>query len=127
MKFAGDSKRVFIGGFSIGCTIALSVYLSMRPEEVLGGVFCYSGIFAADPDWSKIDISVKKQTPIRIYHLECDEYAVFTKGYAKASFERLKAKGLDHFKMEIRDNHIHTLDHCCEALEKFCKVFEKDS
>ena len=26
-KFGGDSKRVLIGGFSIGCTIALNTYL----------------------------------------------------------------------------------------------------
>lgn len=83
-------------------------------------MFCYSGIFAAKVDWEKVEKEVKLKTPVRMYHLEDDEYAVYTKGYAKVSYDQLKKGGLDHFTFEVNDKHRHTMDKCCEALEKFC-------
>ena len=41
-KFKGDYKKVFVGGFSQGASIALSVGLNIK--EKIGGVVALSGI-----------------------------------------------------------------------------------
>jgi phospholipase/carboxylesterase len=48
----GDSKKVFVGGFSQGC--ALSLATMIHYPKRLGGLFCLSGMNAIKIDWSKV-------------------------------------------------------------------------
>jgi predicted esterase len=48
IEIVGDASKVFIGGYSMGTTIALSAFLQLSGEYgSLGGIFCTSGILCA--------------------------------------------------------------------------------
>jgi predicted esterase len=65
----GDASKVFLGGYNRGACIALATYLKLETSlGSLGGIFASGGVFCADLDWDKIDISLKKKTPILHYH-----------------------------------------------------------
>ena len=49
----------------------------------------------ANVDFSKVNLTEKKKTPVLLYHGTDDEWPVY---FARASYEtRLKDKGIDHF------------------------------
>jgi predicted esterase len=54
----GSSQKVFLGGFSRGVGVALGAYL--QSDHILGGIFCYAGMFCLDMDWTQIDVDKKK-------------------------------------------------------------------
>jgi predicted esterase len=58
IKILKDPKKVFIGGYSQGASIALATFLQY--PEALGGLACYSGLMCANIDWSKVDLDLKK-------------------------------------------------------------------
>jgi predicted esterase len=98
----GDASRVFLGGCGQGVTLALASYLRVTSEiGPLGGVFCTSGIYCAQFDWkdAKIDLDVKKQTPVHLYHGSEDPY--IEEQIAKVSYEELSKDKLTHIKYEV--------------------------
>lgn len=69
----GEAGSVFVGGFSMGCAIAIKAFLTLPKDDgILGGVFVSSGILAAEIDWASLDLIRKKMTPIAICHGEDD-------------------------------------------------------
>jgi predicted esterase len=53
IEIIGDASKVFIGGYSMGTTIALTAFLQLSSEYGhLGGIFCTSGLLCAEIDWS---------------------------------------------------------------------------
>ena len=90
----GDSKQVFIGGFSQGCAVAMATWMHFGAE--LGGVWGSSGAWCSVVDWSKIDVASKKKTPITLYHGAADD--LITLEMAQISQAFLKTKGIDHFQ-----------------------------
>jgi predicted esterase len=51
-ELKNDSKRLFLGGFSLGCCITLASFLKFPAiKGPIGGVFCASGIFGAEMEW----------------------------------------------------------------------------
>ena len=64
----GDYKRIYLGGFSQGCVIALASFL-LYPDEQLGGVVGLSGAHKAIIDYeNEVDMKLKKKTKIFLYH-----------------------------------------------------------
>jgi phospholipase/carboxylesterase len=73
VKKLGNSNKIFLGGFSEGCGLALSVYLQYD-DGPFGGVVGCHGSNVADIDWTKINLKIKKETPVLLYHGENDPY-----------------------------------------------------
>jgi predicted esterase len=88
----GNSRRIFLGGWSLGVTIAITAFLRL-PETFgpLGGVFCSSGSFCAVVDWTDVAVEMKKRTPIVFYHGEED--TLFERWYAQHTYKRLMKEG----------------------------------
>ena len=64
----GDYKRIFLGGFSQGCAVALATFL-LLPNEQLGGVVGLSGAHKTVIDYdTEVDIKLKKKTKVFLYH-----------------------------------------------------------
>lgn len=97
-KFNGDYKKVFVGGFSQGASIALSVGLNIK--EKIGGVVALSGILFPCST-SQVDVNSKKDLPIYIghgiqdtmlsYDLAMESYKFFTEN----KFSEVKMKEFD--------------------------------
>jgi predicted esterase len=104
-----DSEKVFLGGFSRGVGVALGAYLQY--DEILGGVFCYAGMFCLDLDWQSLDLEKKKRTPVFLYYGEDDWFIKPRK--AEMSFEYMNMKGLDHYKYVKEPNLQHAMDTGC--------------
>ena len=65
----GDSRKVFIGGFSQGCNVALTTYLQYctgtgQSGSPLGGVFGFGGMFVGNINWKLLDTDFAKMTPV---------------------------------------------------------------
>jgi phospholipase/carboxylesterase len=68
VKELGSSKQVFIGGFSQGCTIALTTYLRFTGGP-LGGVVGVSGFHGANINWAEVNhLEALKQAPVLLCH-----------------------------------------------------------
>jgi phospholipase/carboxylesterase len=67
VSLLGNADKVFLGGFSQGAALALATYLSLKDHQ-LGGVVTCSGGHLAIIDWEKVDIQMKKLTPLLFYH-----------------------------------------------------------
>jgi predicted esterase len=64
-----DASKIFLGGYNRGACVALATYLRLDSSVgALGGVFASGGVFCADLDWTKVDTSLKRKTPILHYH-----------------------------------------------------------
>ena len=86
----GDSKKVFIGGFSQGCAIALATFLLFKDGQ-LGGVVGLSGTHGVPIDWDKqVDLELKRKTKIFLYHGEADPMLPLE--IVKISYEIFKEK-----------------------------------
>ena len=97
----GDSRKVFLGGYSQGASIALSTFLQYA-DGPLGGLACYSGLMCANLDWTKVDINLKKETPMFFYHGERD--AMWPLDLAQRSYDvLLKENGITHMKMVVEE------------------------
>mmetsp|Transcript_22617 Transcript_22617/g.16035 ORF Transcript_22617/g.16035 Transcript_22617/m.16035 type:complete len:159 (+) Transcript_22617:382-858(+) len=70
-KLGGDSAKVFVGGFSQGCAVALATMMHYN-KGVLGGCVGLSGMMCADIDMASIDVAQKKTTPVFLYHGKAD-------------------------------------------------------
>jgi phospholipase/carboxylesterase len=116
----GDTNRVFIGGFSQGCSLALATYLCFD-DGPLGGVVGCSGIHCANLEWSKVNIQAKRKTPVFLYHGLFDE--IIISEYAHMSKELLQEKGLDHIELAIENELDHTVSP--EELGKISDFFHR--
>jgi len=69
-----DPRRVFLGGFSQGCLVALAAFLKLPKDTPLGGVFGLSGLQAlrAAPRLTEERLRVLRRTPLFLYHGEDD-------------------------------------------------------
>jgi predicted esterase len=64
----GDASKIFLCGFNQGCPIVLQAFLQTN-VGALGGVWGYGGVMCASVDnWSEINIRLKRNTPIKLYH-----------------------------------------------------------
>ncbi|TNV73468.1 hypothetical protein FGO68_gene16404 [Halteria grandinella] len=70
IELLGDSRKVYIGGFSQGCALSLATMI-LYPK-ILGGLFCLSGMNALKIDWSRV-AQEKKEMPIFVHHGEADD------------------------------------------------------
>lgn len=96
VELLGDARKVVLGGSSQGCSIALETYLQYA-KGVLGGCFALRGVHLAVTDWSQIDLDLKKQTPVMLYHGDIDDTIEIT--FAKRNYHNLlKTKNLDHYE-----------------------------
>ena len=82
-----DYTKILIGGFSQGA--ALSIYISLHLNHLLGGVILLSGFLFPDIDISKIvsEYENRNSLPIFAYHGEYDD--MINEKMAKESYERL--------------------------------------
>ena len=78
--FKGDSKRVFIGGFSQGAAMALNIYLSHEKE--LGGVFALSGYLLPETQ-------IKERENYNIFISHCKDDQLLPLELSKISYERI--------------------------------------
>jgi predicted esterase len=107
IKILGDSKKVFIGGYSQGASIALATFLQFS-EGALGGLACYSGLMCTNIDWERVDLQLKKETPMFFYHGELD--AMWPLDLAQRSYEEvLKANGVEHMQMIVEEGLQHQM------------------
>jgi len=113
VKALGDSSKVFIGGMSQGCAMSLATFL-MYKEGRLGGVVGASGAQIAAIDWSSVDIEMKRNTPICLYHGSEDSilstsaqksYQIYLKDKG-IDYSFIEEEGLDHDFSEQECNHI---------------------
>ena len=84
VKILGLGEKVFLGGFSQGCAIALATFL-LSPYQ-LGGIVGLSGSQCADIDLDQVNIELKRKTPLLIYHGEAD--SVTRLDYSKFFYEQ---------------------------------------
>jgi predicted esterase len=68
----GDSTRVFVGGYSQGGMLSY-VTLFQYPKQ-LGGIVGVCTSHVIDLDYSQIDMSFRKKTPVLVYLGGLDEY-----------------------------------------------------
>ncbi|KAL4512888.1 hypothetical protein ABPG72_017573 [Tetrahymena utriculariae] len=87
IQILGNSKKIFIGGFSQGCS--MSIYTGITYPSVLGGIIGLSGYF-----FKFIEINNLEQTryemPIFLSHGESDDVVPFL--LARQSYQRLLAQ-----------------------------------
>ena len=67
----GDPRRVFLGGLSQGCAVTLATFLSYK-KGPLGGIVGLIGVQSAEDQYDKIDLDMKRKTPILLYNGEED-------------------------------------------------------
>ena len=67
----GNSKSLFLGGFSQGCALSLASFMETEIGP-LGGVMGLSGMYAYQKTLTEEQLRTKKETPIMIYHGESD-------------------------------------------------------
>jgi predicted esterase len=112
----GDASKLFIGGFSHGVNVILASFLLYK-GPALGGVFCSSGFFCAQINWGQVDMKEKNKTPIYLLHGEND--VVIPEIYARASYQKLKSKGLEPNIQVERDCQHHFSHDCMRFLYNF--------
>ena len=111
----GKSENVYIGGFSQGCALSLATFL--KYPKKLGAVIGLSGMLALDIKKEEIDLELKKQTPIFLYHGERDN--MIDVESAKMSYGLLDKYGLKYsLTTEKGLEHSISLDEI-EKLSKF--------
>lgn len=81
----GDSTKIFLGGFSQGCILALAI--AMAYKNKLGGVIGLSGFM---DEGIELD-EAKKDMPIFLWHGKSDP--LIPEGVSTKSYERLKKEG----------------------------------
>lgn len=81
-EISGDYSKIFLGGFSQGCAMALNVGLQLK--ENLGGVIGFSGAL-----FSSVKLEEeKKKLPILLCHGKLDNFVHYE--YAMKTYTRLK-------------------------------------
>ncbi|CDW87032.1 phospholipase carboxylesterase family protein [Stylonychia lemnae] len=96
-KLNEDPSKVFIGGFSQGCCMALNVALSY--ENIIGGVVGLSGLVfqhmldIIENDNENTFLDKKKNLKIFAYHGKDDQ--VIQEGNALKTYERLRNSGFE--------------------------------
>jgi len=66
---SGNASRVFIVGLNQGCCIGLASYFKLDTSlGALGGIFGYGGVYCANFNWDKVDVALKRKTPIEVRH-----------------------------------------------------------
>eukprot|EP00806_Schmidingerella_arcuata_P005005 Macronucleus_5544.p1 GENE.Macronucleus_5544~~Macronucleus_5544.p1 ORF type:complete len:169 (+),score=27.04 Macronucleus_5544:1-507(+) len=102
----GQHEKVFIGGFSQGCAISLATFLLYRQGR-LGGCVGLSGAHSAIIDYEhEVDMPLKKQTKMFLYHGEDDP--VIAVETAQISYEEFTDHQLD-FTFEKEPGLVHSL------------------
>jgi predicted esterase len=72
----------------------MATYLRFK-GGALGGVVGASGCHCSITDWSDVDVKIKKETPLFLYHGEDDPMIPIE--FAKLSYDQgLKDNGIDH-------------------------------
>jgi predicted esterase len=61
----------------------------------LGGIAAFSGVFATNLDWKKVDVDEKAITPILLHH--GGEDPIINPDYAEVSYQELEEHGVSHF------------------------------
>ena len=111
-QLQGQSQNVFIGGFSQGCFVALATFVDLIDYRI-GGVVGLSGLwgYRIDGDWSeKMDLELKRQTPLFLYHGTADRRVSFHR--AKMSYSLFEKHGFS-FEFHAEEN----LGHKISSLE----------
>jgi predicted esterase len=108
----GDSKRLFLGGYSRGGSIALSTYLDL-PKDIgpLGGVFAVSAVHCHNLNWEKVDIEEKKKTPLKLWLGQMD--MIIPGELALTSYHKMHDMKLDHWHFELEDEMNHMMTDLC--------------
>jgi len=89
----GKHEQVYIGGFSQGCAISLATFLLYRAGR-LGGCVGLSGGQSTIIDYdTEVDLPLKRQTKMFLYHGEDDE--VIACENASKTYEEFHDLGLD--------------------------------
>jgi len=86
-KLDGDYKRLFVGGFSQGCCMAIHIGLSHK--ETLGGIIGCSGLLFPFTELKN------KETPMFLYHGAQDP--VISADISTESYQRLKDADIKYF------------------------------
>ncbi|CDW78472.1 phospholipase carboxylesterase family protein [Stylonychia lemnae] len=103
IKLVGQSKQIFLGGFSQGCALALATFL--KYDKLLGGIIGLSGMNALKFDLNNAPLyEEKKNTPIFLYHGEADNminYHVAQLSYKEVFDQKFNANltlesGMEH-------------------------------
>ena len=119
----GDPRRVFLGGFSQGASVALAAFLQFK-HGPLGGVVGLSGAHCADIAWSGLDLQKLRKTKMFLYHGEAD--SVLPASLAERSYQMFKEKRLDcAFETEPGLGH-GVSDELMQKLARFLKTNRKD-
>ena len=110
-ELLGSPSKVFVGGFSQGCAMALMTHFNYPVP--IGGTIGLSGAQCYDIDWSKVNIEERNKTPMLLCHGTMDPMIPikFAKQQAKimedhgVKFEFKDYPGLQHSldMGEIRD------------------------
>lgn len=102
----GQHDKVFIGGFSQGCAISLATFLLYSGGR-LGGCVGLSGAHSATINYAtEVDLPLKQQTKIFLYHGEADP--LIAADMAAKSYEEFTQLGLD-FTFEREPGLVHSL------------------
>ncbi len=80
----GDSRKVFLGGFSQGGS--LSLFSGLGYEQILGGICACSACLFESVEVEKLDTE-KREIPILLYHGEMDPMVMYN--YAVDSYKPL--------------------------------------
>ena len=119
-KLDGQTSKVFLGGFSQGCCLALSTFIRHKHTQgEIGGVLGLSGLFALQvKDWStEVDITSKKSVPLFLSHGSYDTMIPIDS--AKLSYNHLKTNGFD-FNFVEEEGLEHSLSlHTIENMKTF--------
>ena len=87
-KMGHDLEKVFLGGFSQGCALALWIFL--RCKKDFGGFFGFSGHLF---DFAEVKEGTKRDIPIFLYHGDNDE--TIPLNYAMSTYKRLKDNNMN--------------------------------
>ena len=87
-----SSKRIFIGGFSLGSMTAVSTFLRQTGPEPLGGVIGIAGYIPLEETYfkkSKAAIKAQQETPLLLINGDADETVdIIQAAYTYFYFER---------------------------------------
>mmetsp|Transcript_1651 Transcript_1651/g.2923 ORF Transcript_1651/g.2923 Transcript_1651/m.2923 type:complete len:139 (+) Transcript_1651:329-745(+) len=90
-QLGGNHQKLFIGGFSQGCSLSLATFFNYEAGRELGGVVGLSGLMALKVEEEQrrqiMQDESKKKTPIFLYHGESDP--TISCHMAKQSYEFL--------------------------------------
>jgi len=124
-----DTKKIFIGGYGEGASVALAAFLKYKGEKPLGGVIGLNGIqalnytkavpkFKDSEERKKIE-TMRKNTPMFLYHGKDDEViplhaAVLTYDYLR----NIVYRGSHKLEFFVEDN----LDHDEDSEKEWWEV-----